>query len=90
MGYSISILDIRKELTNTLKRLDENAKAVPHLKAMRIACRVFLDKVEALKRRSEWSAWCNSGVRNTLSFLLWKFYMALGELRSTFGIHNFV
>ena len=72
-------------------RITDMNEAVPHLKAMRIACRVFLDKVEDLKRKNKWFAWYNS-VRNTLSFPLRKFYMTLGELRSTFGItsYNFV
>lgn len=49
-----SILSIRKELTEALKRLPEASKAVPYFKSMRAACREYLDATRGDGRR--WSA----------------------------------
>lgn len=73
-----SVLEIRKELTNTLQKLGDNPDISPHLRAMRAACRKFLDETEELKRtghpyRRYW------GGEN--------FFAALGEMRAIFGIH---
>jgi len=40
---SESVLAMRSELTATLRRLAENSEAVPCFKAMRAACREYLD-----------------------------------------------
>lgn len=40
---SQSVLEIRTELTSALKRLPENSQAVSSFKAMRAACRDYLD-----------------------------------------------
>src|SRR5271157_1716421 len=40
-----SVLAIRAELTDALKRLTETSEAVPSLKAMRAGCREYLDHV---------------------------------------------
>ena len=40
---SQSVLAIRSELTATLRRLPENSEAAPCFKAMRAACREYLD-----------------------------------------------
>lgn len=40
---SASVLAIRSELTDALRRLPENSEAVPCFKAMRAACREYLD-----------------------------------------------
>jgi hypothetical protein len=37
-----SVLQIRSELTNVLRRLPENAEAAPAIRAMRAACREYL------------------------------------------------
>ncbi|MFC2051073.1 DUF6650 family protein, partial [Chloroflexota bacterium] len=38
-----SILEIRKELTNTLQKLGDNPDVSPHLRAMRAACRKYMN-----------------------------------------------
>src|SRR4030042_229704 len=42
---SRSILEIRKEITDMLQRIGENPDISPHLRAMRAACRKYLDEV---------------------------------------------
>jgi len=38
-----SVLDIRKHLTTAIQELDDKSNAVPRLRAMRAACREYLD-----------------------------------------------
>jgi hypothetical protein len=66
-----SVLEIRQELTAILKSLDEDSPIVPHLKAMRAACRKFLDQTQGQARRWRMDA---------------EILMALGEMRGVFGI----
>ena len=40
-----SVLEIRKELTSAIQRLAEDSNAVPLLRAMRAACREYLDEM---------------------------------------------
>lgn len=40
-----SVLEIRKNLTEVLKNLNENSEAAPSIRAMRAECRKFLDYV---------------------------------------------
>jgi hypothetical protein len=75
-----SVNSIRGFLTHELMSLDSNKEIAEHLRAMRSACRKFLDRVErdiAIldfgHYRSHWSNWI--------------FTDALGGLRATFGIH---
>lgn len=76
-----SVLDIRQFLTRTLGDLAEDEPIVPHLRAMRAACRKFLETVEAGDPRvvpfgahhGHWASWVFQG--------------ALGEMRGVFGIH---
>lgn len=67
-----SIINIRSELTNTLRSAAENSPMVEPLKAMRAACRKFLDE---------------SQVRHGRSYLDHQTWIALGELRGVFGLH---
>lgn len=67
-----SVLEIRQELTDILKSLDEDSPIAPHLKAMRAACRKFLNQTQGQARG--WSM--GAGI-----------LMALGEMRAVFGIH---
>jgi hypothetical protein len=78
-----SILDIRKRLTEELEQLDRASRLAQSLIAMRAACREFLDRVE--------------GIDPDIMFYrpgpIWDrderdFFMALGELRRTMGIHT--
>jgi hypothetical protein len=76
-----SVIEIRHFLTAELGKLDVNSAFSESLRAMRAACRKFLDRVGAdgqevtlyARHRGHWASWT--------------FYSALGELRGTFGIH---
>ena len=69
-----SLIEIRKELTSLLQRIGDNREISPHLRAMRAACRKYLNEV---------------GNRDKPRFHYGKFetFAALGELRAVFGIH---
>ncbi len=66
-----SVLEIRDELTRTLQELSEDSAASPSIRAMRAACRRFLDET------TKWH-------RDYMEPPIW---MALGELRGQFGLH---
>jgi len=68
-----SVLEIRRHLTEVLQTLDEGSDLIAYLRAMRAACRKFLDFFDNKKlgRRFNYP--------DTLT--------ALGELRGVFGIH---
>lgn len=68
-----SILEIRRQLTKTLHKVDRESVIGASIVAMRTACRKFLDDIQGTKRRR--------------FFLDLHFMMTLGELRCTFGIH---
>jgi hypothetical protein len=77
-----SVLDIRRFLTGELGKLDSGGDLTASLRAMRAACRKFLDRVGAdgddravfyANRPGHWASWT--------------FYSALGEMRGTFGVH---
>jgi hypothetical protein len=66
-----SILGIRNELAKSLQKLDNQSKAVPHLKAMRAACIDYLIQIQ-YPEEPEKLPWVN--------YFTW-----LGELRDIFG-----
>jgi hypothetical protein len=68
---------MRKELTNTLRKVGENSPALACCRAMRAACRTFLDTTgkNMPTSRSEFvEGWQGEN-----------FLLALGQLRSSFG-----
>ncbi len=69
-----SIIEIRHELTEILKILGENSDISQHLRALRAACRKFLDEITPQDRH-------RYGRHEA------EFFAALGELRAIFGIH---
>lgn len=69
-----SVLEIRKELTDTLQKLGDNKDISPHLRAMRAACRRFLDETQKQGGRRPW-------------FNATDLFTALGEMRAIFGVH---
>jgi hypothetical protein len=77
-----SIIEIRKRITADLEILDPDSSLQSSLRALRAACRKFLTSVEFL-----------DGTHMNLEMPgMWHpnerdFYIALGELRSTFGWH---
>src|ERR1051325_493443 len=66
-----SVLQIRSELTAALQRLPDNSKAAPCLRAMRAACREYLDT--SRPGRSAWGG--------TFTFM-----SQLGRLRAIVGV----
>lgn len=71
---SRSIIEIRHELTDVLKKLDEGSQLVEYVRAMRAACRQFLDQAPVRRRFG--------GFGGDLEF-----FTALGKLRALLGIH---
>jgi len=71
-----SVLEMRRELTETLKGCPEDAELVEPLKAMRAACRKYLDETDPHGQR----------IRHPY-FHEFMFAQALGELRGVFGLH---
>jgi hypothetical protein len=75
-----SVIEIRHFLTAELGRLDSGSELGASLRAMRSACRKFLERVGV--DRSEISVYANHrGHRAS-----WAFYSAVGEMRGTIGI----
>ncbi len=70
-----SIIEIRHELTRILKTVDENSEISQHVRAMRAACRKFLNQITP-RNRHRYYGWGDA-----------EFFAALGELRAIFGIH---
>lgn len=71
-----SVLEMRKELTNLLQSLGEESDIFPHLRAMRAACRKFLNECRA-PGRPEFDP---DGLLDNY------FLGSLGELRAFFGV----
>ncbi|OGO01354.1 MAG: hypothetical protein A2Y90_00600 [Chloroflexi bacterium RBG_13_52_12] len=68
-----SIIEIRKELTEILKSIGDNPEISPHLRAMRAACRKYLDGMGRQPRQR-------------YNFRNFDIFAALGELRGSMGI----
>jgi hypothetical protein len=69
-----SILDIRKEFTDMLQSIGDNPDISPHLRAMRAACRKYMNEVD-------------NQTRPRFHFRDSEVFAALGELRAVFGVH---
>lgn len=76
-----SVLDIRRFLTAELGKLDSASEFAASLRAMRAACRKFLERVGANGREATLYA------HHRGHWASWTFYSALGELRGGFGVH---
>ena len=70
-----SVLEIRRKLTETLTSIDQDSDIAPYLRAMRAACRKFMDEVEHKKR----GRYPHYGFGDI--------FTALGEMRAIFGVH---
>lgn len=77
-----SVLELRRFLTTDCSKLDHGSVFSASLRAMRAACRKFLERVGVdgenrllvyADQRGHWASWT--------------FYSALGEMRGTFGVH---
>jgi hypothetical protein len=76
-----SVLQIRQFLTPLISKLPEDNDLAKSLKAMRAACRKFLNKVDGrdgdiIRFGSSSGHWAS-----------WEFNGAVGELRGVFGVH---
>jgi hypothetical protein len=76
-----SVLEIRHFLSGELGKLDTKSEFAASLRAMRAACRKFLERVGTDGREVILYA-DHHGHRAS-----WTFYSALGEMRGTFGVH---
>lgn len=76
-----SVFEIRRCLTAELGRLDGGSEFAASLRAMRAACRKFLERVGVDGR--EVALYAN----HQGHWASWTFYSALGEMRGTFGVH---
>ncbi len=76
-----SVIEIRHRFSDELGKLDgKNSELAASLRAMRAACRKFLERVGTDRREGNHHA-------NGWGFHSWIFGSALGELQGTFGIH---
>ncbi|MDD5703516.1 MAG: hypothetical protein PHU23_15885, partial [Dehalococcoidales bacterium] len=66
------LIEIPKELTETLQKVGANPDIAPHLRAMRAACRKYLDTTQS---------------RRPHHYRDYEAFAALGELRTILGIH---
>ena len=76
-----SVIEIRHFLTEELGKIEVGSEFTASLRAMRAACRKFLDRVGAGGNE------VNLYARHRGHWASWTFYGALGEMRGTFGIH---
>ena len=67
-----SILEIRAQLTDVIQHLPESSNALPNIRAMRAACREYLD---------------NSRAENDMGWRHGGFFVYLGSFRTIFGYH---
>jgi hypothetical protein len=77
-----SVIRIREFLTNELTKVDVEAEITESFRAMRSACRKFLNTVQA-ERDGRIIRFANSPGH----YASWEFNQALGEMRGIFGIH---
>ncbi|HYC61113.1 MAG TPA: DUF6650 family protein [Thermoanaerobaculia bacterium] len=79
----MSIVDMRRHLTDDLQKIDADGELAKQLRAMRAACRKFLDTVQV---PNEYYDIVEHGFTRG-HFASWVFLSALGELRGVFGLH---
>jgi len=75
-----SVIEIRHLLSRELGALGTDSGLASSIRAMRGACRKFLDNVQADDRIVRYGAHMGH-------FASWEFNSALGELRGVFGVH---
>lgn len=76
-----SVLDIRRFLTEVIGGLNAASKLADHLRAMRAACRAFLDATSYREGRHRLARPHWMGPHES------SFFTALGELRAVIGLH---
>lgn len=78
--WVMSVLDIRRYLTELLETTADRPQVADSLRAMRAACRRFVEQAGSIAARHE----VNAHVSGTPS---WTFNQSLGELRAVMGVH---
>jgi hypothetical protein len=79
-----SVLQIRETLTKSLQALPETSRAAGSVRAMRAACRRFLEEpAPDFRNLMRWQSARHSGDEEGSP----SFFVALGELRAAFGTH---
>lgn len=79
-----SVLQMRETLTKTLQALPETSRAVGSIRAMRTACRRFLEEpMPDFRNLMRWHGGRHADDGEGSP----SFFVALGELRATFGTH---
>lgn len=78
-----SVLQMRETLTKTLQALPETSRAAGSIRAMRTACRRFLEEPPDFRNLMRWHGGRHAGDEEGNP----SFFIALGELRATFGTH---
>jgi hypothetical protein len=76
-----SVIEIRRLLSSELGELDESSPLASSFRAMRAACRKFLDHVQEGGPDLVRYGWHHN------HWASWDFNAALGELRGVFGVH---
>ncbi len=84
-----SVLEIRRFLTNELAKLDPNEPLAQNLQAMRAACRKFLDQLERFQAFDQvrYRRFSSGYIQNMGTYEVWVFCSALGDLRTSVGLH---
>ena len=79
----LSVAELRSMLTQTLQQVGPTSKLADHVRAMRAACRTFVDEIEHQKvtTKEHLGKVFYDDLRLNLT------YQALAALRATFGIH---
>lgn len=78
----VSVIEIRRFLTDNIQETGEDSTLQNHLRALRAACRKFLDALGPIEFGSiDFFGPLGGG------YQAWIFLTALGELRGTFGNH---
>jgi hypothetical protein len=81
-----SLLTIREKATDALARLTDRSQATAPIKAIRAACRRFLDEPHADYRHLEHRRWPRADLDRATGRTDSGFFVALGELRATVGM----
>lgn len=76
-----SIIEIRKYLTDEIGSLPNGSELETNLRALRVSCRKYLDKIQYDKQEMRYLRPPYSNLSS------WIFISGLGELRGVFGIH---
>ncbi|MGC4108718.1 MAG: hypothetical protein QM753_20535 [Thermomicrobiales bacterium] len=84
-----SVLDVRRFLTEELGKLDPHNPLAQNLQGMCAACRKFLNQIQTLSRGDDerYDRFMSAIIQHMGSYEAWVFISALGELRTTVGLH---